>query len=113
MYTEKFKIITQKDFDKIKEKATEAMNCVPKSFNIKRFRSYNDYIIDNIRNANTRKAAKNYTHIITIEVENFGTSNYPKWERKIVITSLENRVENETNYFIFGKLKKNILAFVK
>lgn len=113
MYKENFKIINQKDFDKIKENATAEMNKIPKSFNIKRFRTYNDYIIDNLNSSNSRKPANTYTHIITLELENFGSNKYPHWERKIVITSLKNRVENETNCYLFGKLKKNILAFVK
>lgn len=108
-----YKVITQKDFNRIVKKAEKEKNAISITFNMKQFRTYQASIINGIINATNRKQSSKCLAIVTIECENMGTSKYPHWEQKVVVTSLLGRKENETQYYLYGKLKKNILCFIK
>lgn len=106
------KVITIRDYDKIKEKAKQSIKNIPFSHYRIREEKENEELIKLVTTAKTRANGKPRYLIIT-ESYNQGTRKWSHYIKIVRQVDIEGKNEHETPCTLYGYRKDKILAIVK
>lgn len=106
------KVITIRDYGKIKEKAKQSIKNIPSSHCRIREEKENEELIKLVTMAKTRTNGKPHYLIIT-ESYNQGTRKWSHYIKIVRQVDIEGKNEHETPCTLYGYRKDKILAIVK